>query len=138
MGIAILFLGRIVFAIVLTVLGFIFLLWLPAEEIGSVSWAYKALLSFQKSLPYLIWGALIGVFATTPPQWRYWILLICFIGLWAHVTNLGIFYPEYWQHASIVTPVWLTVFLPLTLSMSYWIAVFTKLYSKITEQAIRR
>jgi hypothetical protein len=114
----IVFTGRILYAIALTVSGTIAQLWMPAEEVGSVMWAYSALINWSKSIPYLIWGSLAAIVAawllvgqpTTNIKTIFLAIAVC---LWGHCTELAIFSWDHWQYSWALEVHWIVIFFPL-------------------------
>lgn len=114
----IMYFGRLVYAILLSVLGEIALLWLPPEEVGSAAWAYRALVSWQKTLPYLVWATVASIlwvnmkdgFSASTVKASF---LVVAAGLWIHTSRLGILSVEYWRFAWNLEVLWAAVFFPL-------------------------
>ncbi len=137
-AIIVLFLGRLAYAIVLALIASITRIWIPAERIGSTIWAFKSLYNWQHGIPYLLWGCLMGLSSTAPPRWRFWLLLICILGLWAHRTELGLFSLDYWRISFVIELIWIALFLPLCITIHYWINLISNIYKNIAEQIILR
>lgn len=111
-------LGRILYAVALTVAGIIAELWMSPEEIGSVMWAYRKLISVSDSLPYLIWGLLAGVLAAyclnkQSIRTIRGVFLAIAIGMWIHKSHLAIFSMDHWETSWVLELFWIAIFLPL-------------------------
>lgn len=114
----IVYFGRLVYAVVLSILGEITLLWMSAEEVGSVAWAYRALISWQETLPYLVWATVASIlwvnmkdrFSASTVKASF---LVVAAGLWIHTSRLGILSVEYWRFAWNLEVLWAAVFFPL-------------------------
>lgn len=115
---SIIYVGRLVYAVVLTAAAAAMRLWISAEEVGSTVWAFRSLISWQETIPYLIWGTFAAIvnflmrckYSTKVIQTT---LLLVMVGLWLHTTQLSILSKTHWETSWILELFWGIVFFPL-------------------------